>query len=269
MRRSSGSDVSASDWSDVDTAGRPARFVAGLDRLRSEPFFVEQKGRVLAALDLRGDARVADVGCGTGEDTAEMARAGCAAVGIERSSVMLDEARRRHPGVRFVVGDAGRLPFPASSLDRVRVDRVLQHLPRAAEAVREWHRVLRPRGAVVIFEPDLTTACIEGVDVEAAASVVAWRAKTRPGAHAVQALAEVFERAGFLDVRVDSVVLDLDDLRRADRIMGLPDWGEAAGRAGALAPLPAARWRDDIAAAAASGMLRYRCSYLLGHARVG
>jgi len=261
--------VRPSAWSDVDASARPSRFVTGLDRLRNEPFFAEQKARLLAAMELRGGERVVDVGCGTGEDTAELARMGCRAVGIERSETMLVEARRRHPDLRVIAGDAHRLPFRDSTLDRVRADRVVQHLARGLDALRDWQRVLRPGGALVIFEPDLATARIEGVDREAAEAVVDWRAGTRPGGATVHALGDVLRGAGFGDVRTDGVLLELDDLGRADGIMGLEAWGEAAGAAGRLAPEAAARWADEARAAWADGQLRYSCSYLIGHARAG
>ncbi len=258
-----------SAWSDVDAAARPERFVTGLDWLRTEPFFVHEKAVLLSGLELRGGERSLDVGCGTGEDTAELVRAGCVATGLDRSSTMLTEARRRHPGVPFVACDANRLPFAAASLDRIRVDRVVQHLPHAAAALREWLRVLASAGRIAILEPDLTTARIDGLDARAAEVVAAWRAGTRPGAAVVCSLEEVLGAAGFEGVRVDVSVLDLTDLGRADGIMGLADWGTAATEAGALDPVAGARWRADVEQAAADGTLRYRCAYVRARARSG
>jgi SAM-dependent methyltransferase len=261
--------VHPSPWSDLDASARPSRFVTGLDRLRADPFFATQKARLLAEMELRGGERVVDVGCGTGEDTVALAREGCDVVGLERSSTMLGEARRRHPGLGFVAGDAHRLPFRDATLDRVRADRVVQHLARSVDALRDWKRALRPGGAVVVFEPDLATARIEGVDRGAAEAVVEWRASTRPGGPAVHALGDVLRRAGFGEVHVDEVLFELGDLRRADGIMGLEAWGEAAGAAGRLAPEAAARWRDDARTAWGDGRLRYSCSYVIGRARTG
>ena len=257
----------ASDWSDVDASARPARFVAGLDALRADPFFAAQKVRILEALELPAGEIVADVGSGTGEDAAELARAGCRAVGVERSAVLLAEARRRHHAPRFVAADARALPFGDETVSRVRVDRVLQHLDRPREALTEWRRVLRRGGALAVFEPDLLTARIEGLDPTVAVAVLRWRAGTRPGAGAVHDLAGALGAAGFADVRVDAVALDLDDLHRADGMMGLPEWGESAGGAGFLAPRDALRWRDDALAASQRGTLRYSCTYLHGRAR--
>lgn len=260
----------ASDWSDVDASARPARFVTGLDQIRADPFFKAQKTRILDAMQLRSAERVVDVGCGTGDDIAEIASAGGGvAIGVERAAALLDEARRRHSGPVFVAGDARALPLRDASLDRVRVDRVLQHLAGAQEALCEWRRVLRPGGAFVVFEPDLVTARIEGMDAAAAATIAGWRAGTRPGADVVHGMAGALAAAGFDNVRVEPVVLELDDLRRADGMMGLPEWGESAANAGLLAPDDARRWRDDAWTAWERGVLRYSCTYLHGRARVG
>jgi len=256
-----------SAWSDVDAAPAPERLVAGLDRLRSDPFFVRGKARLYAALELRADQRVADVGCGTGDDTAALAEAGGEAIGIDRSTRLLSEARRRHASVAFVVGDARALPLATASIDRLGVDRVVQHLARAERALGEWRRVLRPGGVIAIFEPDVTSARIEGLDPRVAERVLAWRAATRPGASVVADLPGRLEGAGFSDVSVEPAPLVLEDLARADSMMGLPDWGEAAGAAGVLDPADAARWRPEALAAAERGTLRFSTTYVLVSAR--
>jgi SAM-dependent methyltransferase len=49
---------------------------------------------------------VVDVGCGTGHVTGDLAAAGLDVVGVDPSAGMLAIARRSHPDVRFVEGDA-------------------------------------------------------------------------------------------------------------------------------------------------------------------
>ena len=252
-----------SDWSVVDGASDPRRLVTGLDVLRAEPFFAQSKARIAALLEHGRPTRILDIGCGTGEDA--FALAGIA-IGVERSMVMCAEARRRHPDLALIAGDALALPISERSVDAVRADRVLQHLTDAPAALHEWKRVLRPTGHLVCFDPDLTTATVDGVDARSAAIILDWRHRTRPGAATVHDLPGALRAAGFSDVHVDALVLDLVALDRADGIMGLAGWGHAAAAAGALPRVDAEHWTDDVHNAARNGTLRYRCCYVLGAA---
>ena len=256
----------ASEWSTVDAAADPGRLLTGLDALRAEPFFAESKARIAALLAATASTRVLDVGCGTGEDAIALDQP---AVGVERSVVMCTEARARHAHLPLVAGDAAALPIRDACADALRADRVVEHLPDARAALREWRRVLRPGGRLVTFDPDLTTATVEGVDDRSAATVRDWRVTTRPGAATVHALHDALAASGFVDINVEARVLELTDLDRADGIMGLPTWGHAAAQAGALGADSAARWSDDVYNASQAGTLQYRCTYLLAHGTAG
>jgi SAM-dependent methyltransferase len=259
--------VLPSAWSDVDATDRPDRFVIGLDRLRADPFFVAQTQRMHAALDVRAEHRVVDVGCGTGADTDALARTAGVVIGMDRSRQLLAEARRRHPSLVFALGDARQMPLRSAAVDRICVDRVVQHLEDADDALRELRRVLAPDGLIAVFEPDVHSARIEGLDPRVAEPVLTWRAGTRPGADVVRDLANRLAQAGFGGVAVEPVLLELTDLARADSMMGLPDWGEAAGGAGVIGAAPAAAWRAAAVAAAERGDLRLTTTYLLATAR--
>ncbi len=255
-----------SEWSVVDDAADPRKLVTTLDVLRSEPFFAESKARLDALLAATDAARVLDIGCGTGDDVIALGRE---PIGIERSVVMCDEARSRHASLAVIAADATALPIRDWQADGVRADRVIQHLPDAPAALSEWRRVLRPNGRLVSFDPDLTTARVDGVDERAARVILNRRAGTRPGATSVHVLANALRAAGFVDVYVEPRVLDLRDLDRADGIMGLATWGRAAADAGALPPGDGRRWSADVRNAARAGTLRYRCTYLLAAATAG
>ena len=76
--------------------------------------------RLLAAVDIEPDARVLDIGCGTGQTTRASARAATAgdALGIDISAPMLEHARRVSDlegvtNVVFECGDAQVHPLPA------------------------------------------------------------------------------------------------------------------------------------------------------------
>ena len=261
-----GGSVPMSEWSAVDAAADPRRLVAGLDALRAEPFFATSKRRMAVLLAAAPFGRVVDIGCGTGEDALALDPP---AIGVERSVVMCDEARSRHSSLALVAGDAASLSMRDACVDAVRADRVIQHMADAPAALREWRRVLRPAGKLVSFDPDLTTASIDGVDNPSVSVILQWRVNTRPGAGTVQELGAALAAHAFVHVDVESLVLDLTDLDRADGIMGLAGWGDAAAEAGVLSHSAAPRWRDDVHAASRAGTLRYRCGYRLADATAG
>ena len=95
--------------------------------------------------------RVLDVGCGTGWLAAGLRRAVPAArvVGCDLSAGMLRQATVAGAWP-LVQADAARLPLRDGALDLVVTRGVLHHLPDLDAALAEWHRVLRPGGAVVV-----------------------------------------------------------------------------------------------------------------------
>jgi trans-aconitate methyltransferase len=55
--------------------------------------------------------RILDVGCGTGQLTAEIAGRGAHVIGLDRSAEMLADARRNFPHLEFVEADAAHFEF--------------------------------------------------------------------------------------------------------------------------------------------------------------
>jgi SAM-dependent methyltransferase len=96
-----------------------------------------------------------DVGCGTGQLAARVAGAGYRVVGLDPSAGMLDQLRRRCPGVATVVGSGTALPFPDATFALTYCVAVLHHVAEP-EAVRqtlaEMARVTRPGGRVVVWD---------------------------------------------------------------------------------------------------------------------
>jgi len=107
---------------------------------------------VVAELARLREARVLDVGCGTGEVVRRLGTAyGADAIGLDRSEQMVEEARRR--GGTFVTGRAEELPFPDAEFDAVLARLSVHHLDRP-RAFAEIRRVLRPGGRFAITTTD-------------------------------------------------------------------------------------------------------------------
>lgn len=95
-------------------------------------------------------ARVLDIGCGPGFDSALLRNEGLHVFGLDLSWGMLRQARRHHPGW-YVQADMRRLPL-CSGFDGIWCNAALLHLSRAdaALALGEFHRVLKDGGILYL-----------------------------------------------------------------------------------------------------------------------
>jgi demethylmenaquinone methyltransferase/2-methoxy-6-polyprenyl-1,4-benzoquinol methylase len=97
---------------------------------------------------------VLDVATGTGAVASELiARTGCTVVGLDQSSEMLAEARRRLPaGVELVEAEADHLPFPDASFDALTFTYLMRYVDDPGATLRELARVVRPAGTIAGLE---------------------------------------------------------------------------------------------------------------------
>ena len=121
-------------------------------------------GNCLPFLQLRHGARVLDSGSGYGWTTEWLMKLGIDAVGIDISRVYPDTGRRRmgpNNQPHLVVGDAENLPFAAGVFDAVLGFDAFHHIPNRPTAMRQYARVLRENGRVVLLEPGEDHAAAE------------------------------------------------------------------------------------------------------------
>ncbi|HEX2929524.1 MAG TPA: methyltransferase domain-containing protein, partial [Candidatus Binatia bacterium] len=100
---------------------------------------------------------VADIGCGTGTLTVELARFARKVIGVDLSQEMLRRARavareRGLENIEFRQGDALKLPLKTDSVDAVFCVMVLHFLADPQRAVAELCRVTRPGGSVILVD---------------------------------------------------------------------------------------------------------------------
>lgn len=103
---------------------------------------------------LHPGAQVLDVAVGTGlvaREAARVAGPGGGVTGLDVSLGMLAQTRRSL-GIPCVQGRAEALPVAESSMDFVSMGYALRHVPDLVVAFREFRRVLRPGGTVLILE---------------------------------------------------------------------------------------------------------------------
>jgi demethylmenaquinone methyltransferase/2-methoxy-6-polyprenyl-1,4-benzoquinol methylase len=107
---------------------------------------------VAGALRLRPGDLVLDLAAGTGASSVDLQANGARVVACDFSEGMLRVGRRRHPELRFVAGDALRLPFPDAAFDAVTVSFGLRNVSDVDVALRELARVAAPGGRLAILE---------------------------------------------------------------------------------------------------------------------
>jgi SAM-dependent methyltransferase len=205
------------DFPSVDAAPDPAALIAWMDDSRALPGVRIAKSLAVRALELRPGHAVADIGCGPGEDSREMARRvapGGSVTGIDASTVMLTEARARAAAaglpVTFRHGDALNLPLADDSVDRCRADTVLQHLADPARAVAEMARITRPGGRIALVEFDLGTLAVDHPDRPATSHVLSAVTGAAADGWAGRGLRRLLAAAGFTGITLDATFVESD-----------------------------------------------------------
>jgi SAM-dependent methyltransferase len=120
---------------------------------------------------LSGGERVLDLGCGTGNATLALARAGADVVAVDPAARLVEVTRRRTADAGYQVevlqGEAATIPLPDDSVDVIVSVFAVIFAPDPAAALRDMSRVLEPGGRIVL------TAWIPGYGVGRAYAAVA------------------------------------------------------------------------------------------------
>ncbi|GGL28625.1 SAM-dependent methyltransferase [Halarchaeum grantii] len=126
---------------------------------RVNPFIWNESMRAEALEMLALDAgdRVLDVGCGTGFGTEGLLEHTEEVYALDQSEGQLEKAWEKlgkHDPVRFTFGDAERLPFADDSFDAVWSSGSIEYWPNPVAALREFRRVVKPGGKVLVVGPN-------------------------------------------------------------------------------------------------------------------
>ncbi|MGH9310828.1 MAG: methyltransferase domain-containing protein [Vicinamibacterales bacterium] len=134
---------------------------ATLKHVRDEWWDDAFTGFLVDRLRPRAGNRILDVGCGTGTAELRLSRlrlSQVTLVGLDRLAERTAVAERAADGhnmrASFAAADACHIPFPDGTFDSTFCVAVLQHIPEAGEALREFVRVTRPGGRILAVEPD-------------------------------------------------------------------------------------------------------------------
>jgi SAM-dependent methyltransferase len=95
-------------------------------------------------------SHILDVGCGAGGATALAAARGATVSGLDAAKGLIAFARQRLPEGDFRVGEMERLPYDDEQFDAVFAANSLQFSGNHMATVREFARVCRPQGRIVV-----------------------------------------------------------------------------------------------------------------------
>jgi ubiquinone/menaquinone biosynthesis C-methylase UbiE len=226
--------------------------IAYLDTAAATPVGLDYKRRLLEALDVRPGQAVLDLGCGPGTDLAALADTvgpGGTVLGVDHEPRMVAEAGHRfvdRPNVEVRAGDVHDLPLADASVDRARVDRVLQHVSDPARAFAEARRVLRPGGLFGMAEPNWDTLAVADEDVTTSRRFARFSAGRVRNATIGRQLVRLATRAGFRIRSVDAMAVLFRDFATADQILGLRRNTARAVQAGELAEADGRAWLQRL-----------------------
>jgi len=195
-------------FQDVTRSLQPESLVCFLDAADKNDSVQAGKRTLARLLELGDGQAVLDVGCGVGHDvrrlTREVGPRGTV-VGVDKSAVMVAEARRRTTGdvpVAYHLGDASCLAFADRTFDRCRAERVLMYLADPTRAIAEMVRVLRPGGRLAIFELDYGAVLLDAPDLDLTRRLESRFAESAPSGLLGRQLPRLLRTAGLVDVSV-------------------------------------------------------------------
>lgn len=111
--------------------------------------FVWQKAAdLLELLDPKSGERVLDLGCGTGQLTAQIASRGADVIGIDRSPEMIAQARENFPNLKFEISDAKSFSVQ-EPVDAVFSNATLHWVKPPEQAAARIFAATRPGGRFV------------------------------------------------------------------------------------------------------------------------
>jgi len=112
-------------------------------------------GRIYPLLGNLSGQVVLDLGCGIGDQAADLARLGAEVIGVELNESLVKVARAREiPRARFVCADLSSLALNDVHANGIWLGFAAAYFPRIGEELDRWSRSLVPGGWIAVTEVD-------------------------------------------------------------------------------------------------------------------
>ena len=177
------------------------RWAPRYDHSVARIWFRENHRLLVQAVEPSADARILDLGCGTGQLAARLAQRvpHGIVVGVDPAEEMIRVARRQHrrKNLSFEVGSSAAIPAGAAAFDVVVSTISFHHWTRPVESLREITRVLGPEGRLLILD-----FCRDSLFMAALDHVQRWLQPSHVGIASANEMRRYFSRAGFHRLRI-------------------------------------------------------------------
>ena len=130
-----------------------------------ERFIPTEKGRIAyehyhryaACLKAAAGKTVLDIASGEGFGSAILASNAKKVIGVDIDPAAIHHATEKYrhiPNATFVIGDGRAIPLAAKSVDLIVSFETIEHIEEHEQVLKEFLRVLRPNGGIIISTPD-------------------------------------------------------------------------------------------------------------------
>jgi ubiquinone/menaquinone biosynthesis C-methylase UbiE len=133
-------------------------------------FFRFMQKYVISLLDLEGNIKMLDIGCGTGwavRYASQLCTGNGEFYGLDISPLMIEKAKKDSSGYKnvfFFNADSETMPFENNLFDFIICTNSFHHYQNPIKVLEEIYRVLKPNGKIFIMDPNADNTIIRILD---------------------------------------------------------------------------------------------------------
>lgn len=198
--------------------------------------------------------QVLDVGCGPGTDTIPLARivgSEGRVVGIDYDQEMIKLAKEKaeEAGVADWVNheqaDATALSYEDNTFDSCRSERVFQHLPNSDALLSEMIRVTKPKGWIVVIDPDFSNLSVDTKEFDIEWKIRRFITEKLHNGYSGRQLYRQFRQQKLEEVAMEITNWQTTDYKIAN-LVGFTQYANAAHEAKIINAEERDRWLSDL-----------------------